>query len=291
MVNRLDLDTSLSLEEPDLAPMSPRTDCGSAECNETIQHHASELVKMRAERDQLPLDVGVLRSRVRQLLHSSKRSSTSTRGEYQEEGGGAPDGHKRNKVTKLPPREDLRKCLSAAAIAIPQVLDQLEEEFSNPNRFLFYGYQCAYWSCLFGYRAMVSQNLHQGPEGEREQPHEGEDDEEMGGGSSSSTDSKATPVMYQESGDSSSSSLSEEEQQQPEETPKKRRTDDHLQDLWEDPYGYLKWTLSLTRHRRHARKLCLSSVSKLGATGEFGAKNGNKHHLQQQLPQHNLKIT
>ncbi|KAF0039238.1 hypothetical protein F2P81_007473 [Scophthalmus maximus] len=242
MVNRLDLDTSLSLEEPDLAPMSPRTDCGSAECNETIQHHASELVKMRAERDQLPLDVGVLRSRVRQLLHSSKRSSTSTRGEYQEE----IKEHKTNKtfgeaqmflikeeftclerwlaIEKKPTWKYVCKrkaCLRLLSFISLQFLKVWNSDV------------CVTWNSdhseVVEVRAMVSQNLHQGPEGEREQPHEGEDDEEMGGGSSSSTDSKATPVMYQESGDSSSSSLSEEEQQQPEETPKKRRTDDHLQ--------------------------------------------------------------
>ncbi|XP_035479710.1 uncharacterized protein LOC118299797 isoform X1 [Scophthalmus maximus] len=66
---------------------------------------------------------------------------------------------KRLKITKLPSREELQKCLSKAAIAIPQLLDELEEDFTNQKRFLFYGYQCAYWSCLFGQRPGVFANM------------------------------------------------------------------------------------------------------------------------------------
>ncbi|XP_035478727.2 uncharacterized protein LOC118299259 [Scophthalmus maximus] len=66
---------------------------------------------------------------------------------------------KRLKISKLPSRQALRGCLSAAAAAIPQLLGKLEAEFDNTSRFLCYGYQCAYWSCLFGHRPGVYANM------------------------------------------------------------------------------------------------------------------------------------
>ncbi|KAF0023423.1 hypothetical protein F2P81_024053 [Scophthalmus maximus] len=66
---------------------------------------------------------------------------------------------KRLKISKLPSRQALRGCLSAAAVAIPQLLGELEAKFDNATRFLYYGYQCTYWSCLFGHRPGVYANM------------------------------------------------------------------------------------------------------------------------------------
>ncbi|XP_047191692.1 uncharacterized protein LOC124850793 [Scophthalmus maximus] len=66
---------------------------------------------------------------------------------------------KRLKISKLPSRQALRGCLSAAAVAIPQLLGELEAKFDNATRFLYYGYQCAYWSCLFRHRPGVYANM------------------------------------------------------------------------------------------------------------------------------------
>ncbi|XP_041834073.1 uncharacterized protein LOC121635080 [Melanotaenia boesemani] len=66
---------------------------------------------------------------------------------------------KRQKVGKLPPREDLKACLTRGRQRIPELLDDLEEEYSTRDRFLLYGFLTAYWSCLYGHRPGVYANL------------------------------------------------------------------------------------------------------------------------------------
>ncbi|XP_041840379.1 uncharacterized protein LOC121639285 [Melanotaenia boesemani] len=66
---------------------------------------------------------------------------------------------KRQKVGKLPLREDLKACLTRGRQRIPELLDDLEEEYSTRDRFLLYGFLTAYWSCLYGHRPGVYANL------------------------------------------------------------------------------------------------------------------------------------
>ncbi|XP_041835362.1 uncharacterized protein LOC121636137 [Melanotaenia boesemani] len=69
---------------------------------------------------------------------------------------------KRQKVGKLPPRADMKACLTRAKQRIPELLDNLEEDYNNRERFLLYGYLTAYWSCLYGHRPGVYANLTDG---------------------------------------------------------------------------------------------------------------------------------
>ncbi|GLD72861.1 uncharacterized protein AKAME5_002418600, partial [Lates japonicus] len=69
---------------------------------------------------------------------------------------------KRTKVQSVPSREDLRTCIRTAEAHIPKLdnhHEKMEAKLTHGDRFMFYGYLSAYWSCLYSHRPGVYTNL------------------------------------------------------------------------------------------------------------------------------------
>ncbi|XP_029289829.1 uncharacterized protein LOC115009753 [Cottoperca gobio] len=66
---------------------------------------------------------------------------------------------KRTKYSELPGGDAITSFLDGAKLKIPQLLDELEEEYTNNLRFRLYGFMCGYWSCVFGHRPGVYSNM------------------------------------------------------------------------------------------------------------------------------------
>ncbi|XP_029281733.1 uncharacterized protein LOC115003935 [Cottoperca gobio] len=66
---------------------------------------------------------------------------------------------KRTKYSELPGGDAIASFVDGATLKIPQLLDELEEEYTTNLRFRLYGFMCGYWSCVFGHRPGVYSNM------------------------------------------------------------------------------------------------------------------------------------